>query len=72
MSEFDESAFLEWLEEDVDGYYVSPERVEKEFPKFHEQYKLIGVTSKYDPENDTIDTPVRDYRRAVIHGRVLD
>jgi hypothetical protein len=69
---FDKAAFLRWLETEVDGYYVDSERVEEEWPGFFENYEMIGVTSKYDPDTGSIMTPVRDYRQTIKYGQPLD
>lgn len=72
MSDFDAEAFLDWLEEEVEGGYVRGNRVEEEWPEFYENYELKGVTSRWDPETGESETPVRDYRQAVVYGQPLD
>lgn len=68
----DVEAFLEWLEEDVDGYYVNASRVAEEWPAFYEDYEMGPVTSKFDPETGEVQTPVRDFRHTVKYGQPLD
>lgn len=67
----DKTAFLEWLEEDVEGAYVNPERVEDEFPGVHKEYPLTGITMQMDDDGNTL-VAVSDYRNAVSRGGVLD
>lgn len=68
---FNEQSFLDWLDE-IDGYYVEQSRIKEEWPQFYEHYELGPVTSKYDPETEEIETPIRDFRQTIVYGQPLD
>lgn len=71
-NDFDPEAFLEWLEEDVDGYYVKVKRVEEEWPGFQEATGgLVGVTMILGDDDETL-VPVRDYRQKILYGVAWD
>lgn len=69
MTDFNEQEFLEWLNE-IDGYYVSRDRIGEEWPDFYEYYNLTGVTVKM--EDGKVMVPKVDYRDAVELGTVGD
>jgi hypothetical protein len=64
-----EREFLEWLAKQ-DRYWIPDSEVEEKFPDL--EYRMIGVTKKYNPETGESKTPARDWQQGVKHGGVTD
>jgi hypothetical protein len=57
-----EEEFLEWLDEQ-NGAFIADSKVEANFPDL--EFQIVGTSKHYDPIEDEVMTPKRDWRRAV-------